>query len=57
MLDPSDCGPAVISMSQDVQGEAYEYPEIFFEETIHEIRTIHPDPNQINIAAENLKNS
>ena len=57
MLDPSDCGPAVISMSQDVQGEAYEYPEIFFEETIHEIRTIHPDPKQINIAAENLKNS
>ena len=57
MLDPSDCGPAVISMSQDVQGEAYEYPEIFFEEIIHEIRTIHPDPKQINIAAENLKNS
>ncbi len=57
MLDPSDCGPAVISMSQDVQGEAYEFPEIFFEETIHEIRTIHPDPKQINIAAENLKNS
>ncbi len=47
MLDPADCGPAVISMSQDVQGEAYDYPEIFFEEKIHEIRRIHPDPNQI----------
>ena len=32
MLDPAECGPATISMSQDVQGEAYDYPEVFFEE-------------------------
>ena len=57
MLDPADCGPAVISMSQDVQGEAYEYPELFFEEKIHEVRRIYPDPNQINIAADKLKQS
>ena len=57
MLDPADCGPAVISMSQDVQGEAYDYPEVFFEETIHSIRRIHPDPAQINLAAEKLKKS
>ena len=55
MLDPADCGPAVISMSQDVQGEAYDYPEVFFEEKIHQIRRIYPDPNQIKIAAEKLK--
>ena len=55
MLDPADCGPATISMAQDVQGEAYDYPEIFFEEKIHEIRRIHPDPNQIKAAAEKLK--
>ena len=57
MLDPADCGPAVISMSQDVQGEAYDYPEVFFEEKIHTIRRIHPDPNQINLAADRLKKS
>ena len=57
MLDPADCGPAVISMSQDVQGEAYNYPEVFFEEKIHTIRRIHPDPNQIKIAADKLKKS
>ena len=57
MLDPADCGPAVISMSQDVQGEAYDYPEVFFEETIHSIRRVHPDPNQINLAAEKLRQS
>ena len=45
MLDPSDCGPATIAMSQDVQGESFDFPEIFFEEKIHEIRRIHPDPS------------
>ena len=57
MLDQADCGPATISMAQDVQGEAYDYPEIFFEEKIHEIRRIQPDPNQILAAAEQLKTS
>ncbi len=57
MLDPADCGPAVISMSQDVQGEAYDYPEVFFEEKIHTIRRIHPDPSQIKLASEKLKKS
>ena len=55
MLDPADCGPATISMAQDVQGEAYDYPEIFFEEKIHVIRRIQPDPYQIKAAAEKLK--
>ena len=57
MLDPADCGPAVISLSQDVQGEAFDYPEVFFEEKIHEIRRIHPDPRQIERAAEQIKKS
>lgn len=57
MLDPADCGPATISMAQDVQGEAYDYPEIFFEEKIHEIRRIQPDPNQIKAAAVKLQSS
>ena len=55
MLDQADCGPATISMAQDVQGEAYDYPEIFFKETIHEIRRIQPDSSQIKEAAEKLK--
>ena len=55
MLDPADCGPATISLSQDVQGEAFDYPEIFFEEKIHIIRRVHPDPRQLNEAAEKLK--
>ena len=57
MLDPADCGPAIISISQDVQGEAFDYPEVFFEEKIHEIRRIHPDPRQIEKASEQIKKS
>ena len=57
MLDPADCGPATIAISQDVQGESFDYPEVFFEERVHEIRRIHPDPQQINAAAEKIKAS
>ena len=30
MLDPADCGPACISLCQDIQGQTFEYPEEFF---------------------------
>ncbi len=55
MLDPADCGPATIAISQDVQGESFDYPEVFFEERVHEIRRIHPDPKQVKVAAEKIK--
>ena len=29
---------------KDVQGEVFDYPEVFFEEKIHNIRKIYPDP-------------
>ena len=57
MLDQADCGPATLSMSQDVQGEAFDYPEIFFEEKIHEIRRIYPDQNQLKKALILPKNT
>ena len=57
MLDPADCGPACISMSQDIQGEVYEYPDDFFKEKIHNIRRPKPDDFQIKQAAEKIKNS
>tara|TARA_B100001027_G_C16249385_1_gene323653 strand:- start:76 stop:1632 length:1557 start_codon:yes stop_codon:yes gene_type:complete len=57
MLDPAECGPATIAISQDVQGESFDYPEIFFEEKVHEIRRVHPDPSQVKQAADKIKNS
>ena len=57
MIDPADCGPACISLSQDVQGEVFEYPEEFFEEQIHTIRRPRPDDFQIKLAADLIKKS
>ena len=57
MLDPADCGPACSSLSQDVQGETYEYPEEFFKERVHNIRRPRPDDFQIKQAAEQIKKS
>ncbi len=57
MLDPADCGPACISISQDVQGETFEYPEEFFIERVHNIRRPRPDYYQIKQAVEKIKSS
>jgi len=38
MLDPADCGPACIALSQDIQGQTFDYPEEFFKERVHAIR-------------------
>tara|TARA_Y100001970_G_scaffold291096_1_gene427051 strand:- start:553 stop:2397 length:1845 start_codon:yes stop_codon:yes gene_type:complete len=57
MLDPADCGPACISMSQDVQGEVFEYPGEFFKERVHIIRRPRPDDFQIKTAVEKIKKS
>ena len=34
LLDSENCGPVTLSLPQDVQAEAFDYPEIFFKEKI-----------------------
>jgi len=57
MLDPADCGPACLSLSQDIQGEVFDYPEEFFKEKVHTIRRPRADDFQIKQAAEKIKKS
>ena len=57
MLDPADCGPACIALSQDIQGQTFDYPEEFFKEKVHAIRRPRPDEFQIKEAAEKIKSS
>ena len=57
MLDPADCGPACISLCQDIQGETFDYPEDFFNEKVHNIRRPRPDDFQIKEAVIKIKNS
>ena len=55
MLDPADCGPAFLALCQDAQGEAYDYPERFFEPQRHEIRRQRPDRREIAAALALLR--
>jgi 3D-(3,5/4)-trihydroxycyclohexane-1,2-dione acylhydrolase (decyclizing) len=54
MLDPADCGPAFLGLAQDAQGEAFNYPEIFFEPMVHRIRRPRPDRHELAVAAKTL---
>lgn len=38
MTDPADCGPVTLAFCQDVQAEAYDFPESFFNPTVWRIR-------------------
>ncbi|HGY9569692.1 TPA: 3D-(3,5/4)-trihydroxycyclohexane-1,2-dione acylhydrolase (decyclizing) [Vibrio harveyi] len=43
MLDPETCGPAFIGLPQDIQGVAYDFPEVFLQEKVHRIRRPEPE--------------
>lgn len=55
LLDPADCGPAFIALPQDVQELAWDYPETFFEPTIHASPRPRPDRQRLAEAARILK--
>ena len=55
LLDPADCGPAFLALPQDVQAQAFDYPEVFFEKTVHRIPRPRPDRNSLAEAAALLK--
>ena len=55
LLDPADCGPVMLGLCQDTQGEAFDYPETFFAERVHDIRRPRADKSEIARAAELLK--
>jgi 3D-(3,5/4)-trihydroxycyclohexane-1,2-dione acylhydrolase (decyclizing) len=57
LLDPADCGPATLALPQDVQTEAFDYPEEFFRKRVHRIRRPLPDGNELAAAAQALKKS
>ena len=54
LLDPADCGPVFLGLCQDTQAEAFDYPEVFFAERIHDIRRPRADRGEILRAAELL---
>jgi 3D-(3,5/4)-trihydroxycyclohexane-1,2-dione acylhydrolase (decyclizing) len=47
MTDPASCGPVTLSFCQDVQAEAYDWPEAFFEPKVWRIRRPEPDARDL----------
>lgn len=57
MTDPAKAGPATICISQDVEGEAFDYDEKFFEKRVHFIDRRLPTDRELNGAAQLIKAS
>ncbi|THK37405.1 3D-(3,5/4)-trihydroxycyclohexane-1,2-dione acylhydrolase (decyclizing) [Ensifer sp. MPMI2T] len=57
LTDPADCGPVTLSLCQDVQAEAYDYPESFFDEKVWVPRRIEPDLDELAAAIALLKSA
>ena len=55
LTDPAECGPVTLAMCQDVQAEAYDYPESVFDERVHRPRRAPPDPAEIAEAVAALR--
>ncbi len=55
LTDPVACGPVTLALPQDVQAEAWAYPERFFEPRVHRLRRPGPDPGELAAAADRLR--
>lgn len=55
LTDPAECGPVTLAFCQDVQAEAYDYPEAFFEPKVWRQRRIRPDVNELSDMADAIR--
>ena len=55
LTDPAECGPVTLALCQDVQAEAYDYPENFFAERVWHMRKPRPDRAELAAAVKALK--
>ena len=55
LTDPAECGPVTLAMCQDVQTEAYDWPESLFAEKVWASRRIRPDANELAAAIAAIK--
>ncbi len=55
MTDPAQCGPVCLAFCQDVQTEAFDYPESFFEPRVWYRRRIRPDHHELHRVVEKIR--
>ncbi|MEC8270544.1 MAG: 3D-(3,5/4)-trihydroxycyclohexane-1,2-dione acylhydrolase (decyclizing) [Pseudomonadota bacterium] len=54
LTDPADCGPVTLGLCQDVQAEAWDYPESFFAPRLWSVRRVRPDEGELDRAVAAL---
>ncbi|WP_157014318.1 3D-(3,5/4)-trihydroxycyclohexane-1,2-dione acylhydrolase (decyclizing) [Mesorhizobium xinjiangense] len=52
LTDPAECGPVTLALCQDVQAEAFDYPESFFAERVWLPRRPRADVRELREAAD-----
>ncbi len=55
LTDPVTSGPVTLALCQDVQAEAWDYPEHLFEERVWTMRRPAPDPVELAAAVELIR--
>ncbi len=55
LTDPADTGAVCVAMPQDVEGEAFDYPESFFQKRVHVIERRPPTAEAIREAAAAIR--
>jgi 3D-(3,5/4)-trihydroxycyclohexane-1,2-dione acylhydrolase (decyclizing) len=57
LTDPADCGPVTLALPQDVQAEAFDFPDALFEPVTHHPSRPRPDRAALAAAAEAVRGS
>ena len=57
LLDPAECGPVMLALPQDVQAEAWDFPETFFRPVVHTPPRPRADQGELEKAAFLLRSS
>ncbi|MHA1528092.1 MAG: thiamine pyrophosphate-binding protein, partial [Alphaproteobacteria bacterium] len=55
LTDPAECGPVTLALCQDVQAEAFDWPESFFFRRLWRARRPRPDIVELDAAAETVR--
>lgn len=48
LTDPAETGAVCVALSQDVEGESYDFPDYFFQKRVHRIRRPQPVREDLN---------
>ncbi|MGC0207519.1 3D-(3,5/4)-trihydroxycyclohexane-1,2-dione acylhydrolase (decyclizing) [Streptomyces levis] len=57
LADPAETGAVTLALPQDVQAEAYDWPEEFFAERVWTVRRPAPDPVELAAAVEAIRSA